>query len=312
MRVDVRLLGGFEVRVDGVRVPDDAWGRQAPAALVKVLALAPGHRLRREQVIDAAVARPARRPGGAAAAQGRALRAGRPSAAESLVLAGESVALFPDGRGRRSTSTSSTRRWRPPARETWDERRRRSRPIAASCCRTTSTSRGPRRPGSASASGTWSCCTCSGGGSRRSRSTRSTRSPTSSSCRSRWPAATVVAALRQLEVMEKLWQERARGGAGRDRAGPARGGAGAAGRAGAGGAPGARARAHPGDQDDRARAGHRAGDRAARGLRGRSPCSGPVAWGRRGWSRRSRCVVRRRRRATSTSPRSGTPGWCRG
>ncbi len=78
MRVDIRLLGGFEVLVDGVPLPDDAWARQAPAALVKLLALAPGHRLRREQVIDAALAGPARRPRGAAAAQGGALRAGRP------------------------------------------------------------------------------------------------------------------------------------------------------------------------------------------------------------------------------------------
>lgn len=53
MDVTISLLGGFRVSVGGVPVPDDAWGRRSAAALVKVLALAPGRRLHREQVIDA-------------------------------------------------------------------------------------------------------------------------------------------------------------------------------------------------------------------------------------------------------------------
>jgi predicted ATPase/DNA-binding SARP family transcriptional activator len=53
MDVHVRLLGGFQVVVDGRPVPDDAWRRRAAAALVKLLALAPGHRLLRERVTDA-------------------------------------------------------------------------------------------------------------------------------------------------------------------------------------------------------------------------------------------------------------------
>ncbi|WP_426592597.1 ATP-binding protein [Cellulomonas sp. McL0617] len=53
MSVSVRLLGGFDVVVDGVPVPPDAWSRRQAASLVKVLALAPGHRLHREQVIEA-------------------------------------------------------------------------------------------------------------------------------------------------------------------------------------------------------------------------------------------------------------------
>src|SRR3954447_13451038 len=53
MDVHVRLLGGFEVVVDRRAVPDDAWRRRAAAALVKLLALAPGHRLLRERVTDA-------------------------------------------------------------------------------------------------------------------------------------------------------------------------------------------------------------------------------------------------------------------
>ena len=46
------MLGGFEVAVDGVPVPPEAWARRQAASLVKLLALAPGHRLHREQVID--------------------------------------------------------------------------------------------------------------------------------------------------------------------------------------------------------------------------------------------------------------------
>jgi DNA-binding SARP family transcriptional activator len=46
------MLGRFEVTVDGRAVPATEWRRHA-AALVKVLALAPGRRLHREQVIDA-------------------------------------------------------------------------------------------------------------------------------------------------------------------------------------------------------------------------------------------------------------------
>src|SRR5512139_1081866 len=53
MQVRIDMLGGFSVTVDGVAVPDDAWTRRHAAGLVKVLALARGRRLHREQVIDA-------------------------------------------------------------------------------------------------------------------------------------------------------------------------------------------------------------------------------------------------------------------
>jgi predicted ATPase/DNA-binding SARP family transcriptional activator len=53
MRVHIRLLGGFEVTLDGRPVPDQHWRRRAAAGLVKLLALQPERRLRREQVIDA-------------------------------------------------------------------------------------------------------------------------------------------------------------------------------------------------------------------------------------------------------------------
>ena len=53
MRVTVRLLGGFSIAVDGAPVPDSAWSRRDPTALVKLLAHASGHRLHRERVLDA-------------------------------------------------------------------------------------------------------------------------------------------------------------------------------------------------------------------------------------------------------------------
>lgn len=49
----VSLLGGFRVEVDGRPVPADAWRHRRGADLVKLLALAPGHRLHRERIVDA-------------------------------------------------------------------------------------------------------------------------------------------------------------------------------------------------------------------------------------------------------------------
>ncbi len=53
MRVHIRLLGGFDVTLDGRTVPMQSWRRRSATGLVKLLALQPGRRLRREQVIDA-------------------------------------------------------------------------------------------------------------------------------------------------------------------------------------------------------------------------------------------------------------------
>lgn len=51
-RVHVTMLGRFAVTVDGVPVAASSWKRRHAAAVVKVLALAAGRRLHREQVID--------------------------------------------------------------------------------------------------------------------------------------------------------------------------------------------------------------------------------------------------------------------
>jgi len=53
MKVTITMLGGFAVTVDDVAVPQEAWQRRHATALVKVLALARGRQLHREQVIDA-------------------------------------------------------------------------------------------------------------------------------------------------------------------------------------------------------------------------------------------------------------------
>src|SRR5712671_5775831 len=50
--VTVNLLGGFTAAVDGVSVPSTAWRLKKARELVKLLALAPGRKLHREQAMD--------------------------------------------------------------------------------------------------------------------------------------------------------------------------------------------------------------------------------------------------------------------
>lgn len=52
MRVSIHLLGRFAVNVDGRDVPAADWRRDRAAALVKLLALSPGHRIHREQAME--------------------------------------------------------------------------------------------------------------------------------------------------------------------------------------------------------------------------------------------------------------------
>jgi DNA-binding SARP family transcriptional activator len=96
MVVTIRLLGGFGVEVDRVPVPAEAWSRRQAAALVKLLAIAPGRTQHREQVLDAlwpdlGLDEAAPRLHKAAHYARRAI--GTPS---SLVLRGEVVSLCPD------------------------------------------------------------------------------------------------------------------------------------------------------------------------------------------------------------------------
>jgi DNA-binding SARP family transcriptional activator len=95
VRVNVQLLGGFQVWVDGRPVPPDRWTRRHTAALVKLLALTPAPHLHREQVIDAlwphlSVTQAAPRLHKAAHYARKAL-----GSRDALVLAGDSVRLCP-------------------------------------------------------------------------------------------------------------------------------------------------------------------------------------------------------------------------
>ena len=94
-RATVRLLGRFEVSVDGALTPPTAWNRRMAAALVKVLALAPGQRLHREQVID--ILWPDEALALAAPKLHKAAHYARRAAGrlDAIVLRGDMVHLFP-------------------------------------------------------------------------------------------------------------------------------------------------------------------------------------------------------------------------
>jgi DNA-binding SARP family transcriptional activator len=52
LRVSIHLLGRFEVHVDGRAIPAADWRRDRATALVKLLAVSPGHRIHREQAME--------------------------------------------------------------------------------------------------------------------------------------------------------------------------------------------------------------------------------------------------------------------
>jgi DNA-binding SARP family transcriptional activator len=52
VNLGVWLLGGFRVEVDGRPIPEQEWRRSKARTLVKLLALAPRHRLHREQLME--------------------------------------------------------------------------------------------------------------------------------------------------------------------------------------------------------------------------------------------------------------------
>ncbi|MGH2627686.1 MAG: AfsR/SARP family transcriptional regulator, partial [Anaerolineales bacterium] len=51
-RVRIDLLGGFRVTVGNQAIDDTAWKLRKARALVKILALAPGHRMHQEQILN--------------------------------------------------------------------------------------------------------------------------------------------------------------------------------------------------------------------------------------------------------------------
>ena len=50
--IRIRLLGGFQVSVGSRTIEEGAWRMRKAASLVKLLALAPGHHLHREQAME--------------------------------------------------------------------------------------------------------------------------------------------------------------------------------------------------------------------------------------------------------------------
>ncbi|MGB9011268.1 MAG: AAA family ATPase [Aeromicrobium sp.] len=93
--VHVQLLGGFEVLSDGERVDSSRWPGRRAADLVQLLALADGHRMLREQVIDALW--PQLGPEAGAANLRKAAHHARRALAdpESVILHRGLVTLFP-------------------------------------------------------------------------------------------------------------------------------------------------------------------------------------------------------------------------
>ncbi len=95
--IDIEVLGRFRIDLgDGHAIEEGSWERSRPQQLVQLLALAPGHRMVRDQVIDALW--PELDVGAGAANLRKAAHHARAvlGDADAVVLRGGKVALFPD------------------------------------------------------------------------------------------------------------------------------------------------------------------------------------------------------------------------
>jgi DNA-binding SARP family transcriptional activator len=94
--VGITVLGGFGVSVNGQPTAARGWSRRSAAALVKILALAPGHRLHREKVMD--LLWPDESPASSAPRLHKAAHFARRAAGrdDAVVLRDDLVWLFPD------------------------------------------------------------------------------------------------------------------------------------------------------------------------------------------------------------------------
>jgi DNA-binding SARP family transcriptional activator len=94
--VHITVLGGFEVAIEGVPTPARGWAQRNTASLVKILALAPGHRLHRERVMD--LLWPDDDPARTAPRLHKAAHFARRATGrmDAVVLRGDIVRLFPD------------------------------------------------------------------------------------------------------------------------------------------------------------------------------------------------------------------------
>jgi DNA-binding SARP family transcriptional activator/tetratricopeptide (TPR) repeat protein len=95
-RVELRLLGGFGVHVDGVAI-GDRWPTRRASELVQLLAIAPGHRLVRDEVIEALWPHLPADAGGANLRKAAHLARRALGHDEAVVLRQQQVALFPGG-----------------------------------------------------------------------------------------------------------------------------------------------------------------------------------------------------------------------
>ena len=95
--IHVTLLGRFAVTVGGIPVAEAGWKRRHAAAVVKVLALAPGRRLHREQVMD--LVWPGDTIAGAVPKLHKAAHFARRALGvpDAVVLRGDQVVLYPGG-----------------------------------------------------------------------------------------------------------------------------------------------------------------------------------------------------------------------
>jgi DNA-binding SARP family transcriptional activator len=96
--VEIQLLGRFSVVVDGVPVSGDAWRSRRAADVVKLLALAPAHRLHRMEVMEALW--PESDPGASGTNLRKALHFARLAAGDERAVVNERgvLELWPDGR----------------------------------------------------------------------------------------------------------------------------------------------------------------------------------------------------------------------
>src|SRR5437899_10480777 len=95
MGIEVSLLGGFSVAVDGEPLPDRAWRLRKARTLVKLLALAPRRTLHRGQVID--LLWPEHEPHRAANNLDQAVHAARRAlGAEAITVHDELLTLSPE------------------------------------------------------------------------------------------------------------------------------------------------------------------------------------------------------------------------
>ena len=175
-KVEIRMLGGFEVLLDGAPVPAAGWPRPQAATLVKLLALAPGRRLHREQLVDRlwpdlTVAEAAPRLHKLAHYARRALGEDR----TAIVLRNETVALLPDAEVVVDVDVFERAAEEALADGTPAAAAAAAATTAARCCRRTSTRRGPRTAVSISVCATGSCYAWRGVGRTCSSRNRPTR-----------------------------------------------------------------------------------------------------------------------------------------